>query len=43
MTERQQLAATVHRLDAELRRLNGPRVDLSGPGLLDRMSAAAEV
>jgi hypothetical protein len=33
----------VHRLDAELRRLNGPRVDLSGPGLLDRMSAAAEV
>jgi len=43
MTERQQLAATVHRLDGELRRLNGPRVDLSGPGLLDRMRAAAEV
>jgi hypothetical protein len=43
MTERQQLAATVHRFDAELGRLNGPRVDLSGPGLLDRMRAAAEV
>jgi hypothetical protein len=35
MTERQRLAATVHRLDGESRRLNGPRVDLSGPGLLD--------
>src|SRR5207245_4109782 len=38
-----QLAATVHRLDGELRRLNGPRVDLVGPGLLDRMRAAAEI
>ena len=35
MTDRPQLAATVHRLDGELRRLNGPRVDLVGPGLLD--------
>jgi hypothetical protein len=43
VTERQQFEATVHRLDAELRRLNGPRVDLSGPRLLDRMRAAAEV
>ena len=43
MTERQQLAATVRRLDGELRRLNGPRVDLVGPGLLDRMRAAAEI
>jgi len=43
MTDRQQLEATVRRLDGELHRLNGPRVDLSGPGLLDRMRAAAEV
>ncbi len=32
----------MRRIDGELRRLNGPRVDLSGPGLLDRMRAAAE-
>ena len=43
MSDRQQLEATVRRLDGELHRLNGPRVDLAGPGLLDRMRAAAEV
>jgi hypothetical protein len=43
MTERQQLAATVRRLDGELRRLTRLGVEMSGPDLLDRMRAAAEV
>jgi hypothetical protein len=43
MTDRRQLEATVRRIDGELQRLNGPRADLSGPALLDRMRAAAEV
>jgi hypothetical protein len=43
VTNRQQLEATVRRIDGELRRLNGPHVDLSGPGLLDRMRAGAAV
>ena len=43
MTDRQHLEKVVRPRDGELRRLNGPRVDLSGPGLLDRMRAAAEV
>ena len=43
MSGRQQLEEAVRRSDGELRRLNGSRVDLSGPGLLDRMRAAAEI
>ncbi len=43
MTERQQLEEAVRRIDGDLRRSNGPHVDLSGPGLLDRMRAAAEI
>jgi hypothetical protein len=43
VTDRHPLEATVRRIDGELRRLNGPHVDLSAPGLLDRMREAAEV
>ncbi len=43
MTERQQLEEAVRRIDGDLRRLNGPPVDLSRPRLLDRMRAAAEI
>ena len=43
MTERRQLEETVRRLDGELRRLTRLGVEMSGPGLLDRMRAAAEV
>src|ERR1700687_2707414 len=42
MTDRRQLEEAVRRIDGDLQRLIGPRVSLSGPGLLDRMRAAGE-
>src|SRR5947208_11265015 len=42
MIDRRQLEEAMRRIDGELRRLIGPSVKLSGPGLLDRLRAAGE-